>query len=273
MEVRKQDILCALERVGVKKGDTIFVHSSLKSFGYVDGGAETVIVSLKEAIGEEGTLVMPTLSQKNWATVYQDWTIDRPSDVGLITETFRKQPNTLRSNQETHSVAASGRLAKEITDGHTAFGPRYGAYGDYAFSHSSPYQKMYDMGAKVLFLGADPFATNTFKHFCEYRFVEELLRKLENKPFFEEQKRKLRHFEDGVQKGTEWPYSAKSNEILEEEGIYTYTTCGTATLAFGSIRKMVDAIERKMRLDPARYLYPIGWLIETEKVCGVKIFS
>ena len=99
------------------------------------------------------------------------------------------------------------------------------------------------------------------------------MRKLENKPFFEEQKRKLRHFEDGVQKGTEWPYSAKSNEILEEEGIYTYTTCGTATLAFGSIRKMVDAIEKKMRLDPARYFYPLGWLIETEKVCGVKIFS
>lgn len=261
-----------MKRWGVQKGDILFVHSSLKSFGRVDGGAETVISALKEALGEGGTLVMPTFSQKNFATVYQDWSLDRPSDVGLITEVFRKMPDTVRSNQQTHSVAAFGKLAKELTKEHTAFGARYGAYGDYAFSHSSPFQKMYDSGAKVLFMGADPFATNTFKHFCEYRFVEELLDKMSKSPYCETQKKKLRHFEGGVQYGTEWPYVMKVNEILEKEKIFTYGVCGNSVFALGEIKRMVDVIERAIRRNPERHLFAQGWLRETEKACGVKIF-
>ena len=37
-----------LNSIGIKKGDTVMVHSSLSSMGNVDGGAETVIEALKE---------------------------------------------------------------------------------------------------------------------------------------------------------------------------------------------------------------------------------
>ena len=33
----------AIKELGIKSDDTIIIHSSLKSFGYVDGGAEAVI--------------------------------------------------------------------------------------------------------------------------------------------------------------------------------------------------------------------------------------
>jgi len=273
MYVEKSDIVCTLKKVGVKKGDILLVHSSLKSFGVVNGGAETVISALKETLGEDGTLVMPTLCQKNWQTVYQDWHIDRPSDVGYITEVFRQMPDILRSNQATHSVAASGKLAYELTKEHTAFGPRYGAYGDYAFSHSSPWQKMYDLNAKVLFMGADPFGTNTFRHFCEYRLVEELLPKFENRPFGKEQKRKIRHFEDNLQVGTEWPYVMNSEEILKKADLLSYAKCGSSNFVLMEIQPMVNAIEKAIRQDPARHLFAQGWLAETQKLCGVTLFD
>ncbi len=271
--VTKTDVIDALKRLGIKQGDLLLVHSSLKSFGRVEGGAETVIAALKETLTEDGTLAMPTLCQKNWQTVYQDWHVDRPSDVGYITEVFRKMPSTYRSDQATHSVAASGKLAKALTDGHTAYGPRFGAYGDYAFSHSSPWQKMYDWGAKVLFMGADPFATNTFKHFCEYRMVEEILTKIADRPFAEEQKRKLRHFENGVQIGTEWPYVMYSGEILQKANLSRETKCGQSSFVLMDVPPMVNAIEKAIRQDPARHLFAQGWLAETQKLCKVSLFN
>ena len=66
--VLKQDILAALAKAGVKKGQTIMVHTSLSSLGFVCGGAQVVIESLLESVGTEGTIMMPTQSWKNLDT-------------------------------------------------------------------------------------------------------------------------------------------------------------------------------------------------------------
>jgi aminoglycoside 3-N-acetyltransferase len=46
--VTKEDIKKGLIKLGLKKGDIIGVHSSLSRFGYVIGGADTVIDALLE---------------------------------------------------------------------------------------------------------------------------------------------------------------------------------------------------------------------------------
>jgi aminoglycoside 3-N-acetyltransferase len=48
--------------LGVMKGDVLFIHSSYKSFGGVEGGPQTVINALLDVIGVEGTLIMPTFN-------------------------------------------------------------------------------------------------------------------------------------------------------------------------------------------------------------------
>ena len=53
--VTKQDIVNALAELGVKPGDLLEVHSSLSSFGHVEGGAAAVVEALMEAVTEEGT--------------------------------------------------------------------------------------------------------------------------------------------------------------------------------------------------------------------------
>ena len=61
MALNKQDLINGFCKAGINKGDEIEVHSSLSSFGYVDGGAETVISALKEAVGDNGSIFMPAL--------------------------------------------------------------------------------------------------------------------------------------------------------------------------------------------------------------------
>ena len=51
MVVTERDIIAALNDVGIRRGDVVIVHSSLKSMGYVEGGADTVIDALLKVLG------------------------------------------------------------------------------------------------------------------------------------------------------------------------------------------------------------------------------
>jgi aminoglycoside 3-N-acetyltransferase len=129
--VCKEDIKDALKKLGLKKGDIVGVHSSLSSFGYVEGGADAVIDALLEVVGEEGTIVMPThssnlekveLSPKEKAAGVS-WLFkilpynpkETPCTTGIIPETFRKRCGVIRSKHPSLSIAATGPKAKEIT--------------------------------------------------------------------------------------------------------------------------------------------------------------
>jgi len=57
----KQQLKNALAELGIKKGMTLEVHSSLSSFGELEGGALTVINTLKELVTEDGSIFMPAL--------------------------------------------------------------------------------------------------------------------------------------------------------------------------------------------------------------------
>ena len=59
--VTKEMLKSALIDLGIEKGMILEVHSSLSSFGELEGGAETVIDVLKEIVTEEGSIFMPAL--------------------------------------------------------------------------------------------------------------------------------------------------------------------------------------------------------------------
>ncbi len=278
MNVVKNDIISAVKALGVKPGDIVLVHSSMKSMGYVEGGPDTVIDAFLEVLGKDGTLVMPTLIQTDFANAYRDWHLDRPSDVGLLTEVFRKRPEAKRSDQATHSVAAIGKDAVEITEGHTAFGPRFGAFGSYAFSYSSPWQKMYDRHAKVVFVGVST-RYHTLRHFAEYRFVERLLKQIEGRPGYEEVRNKLRHFDDHYEyhEGA-WPFMAgvRLHDEYIKAGFVTRANCGNAEFfcipAYESVNFVEDLMEKQMR-DPNDDWMDEDfkdWMREVEKLAALK---
>lgn len=226
--VTLQDLQRALGELGLQEGDICLFHSSLKSFGYVEGGAATVIGAMESRIGPGGTLVAPTLCQVDFANAYQTWHLDKPSDVGYLTEYFRKQPNVYRSDQATHSVAARGREARELTWEHSLRGPHITPFGEYAFSDGSPWVKMYERNAKVVFLGVSMMYF-TLKHLVESRYVEWVLSRIEDPAAKEKAVSCLKTFENAA--GV-WPYynSVRMQEKLEKAGLLRRSTCGKATL-------------------------------------------
>ncbi|MCX7766122.1 MAG: AAC(3) family N-acetyltransferase, partial [Candidatus Sumerlaeia bacterium] len=131
-------------------GATVLVHSSLSSFGYVSGGADTVIDTLLEVVGETGTVMVPTLTGSEKLSVSNPPVFDvrhTPCWTGIIPETFRKRNEALRSLHPTHSVAAIGAQAKFLTEGHeTCITP---------CGKDSPYHKLALVNGWVLLLGVD----------------------------------------------------------------------------------------------------------------------
>jgi len=116
--VSKEDIKSGLRQLGLKPGALVMVHSSLSSFGYVEGGAETVINALLETVGPEGTVMVPTYSinRRRLDTGEEEFlpydAEKTPVWTGTIPETFRKRTEAIRSANSTHSLAAIGPKTK-----------------------------------------------------------------------------------------------------------------------------------------------------------------
>lgn len=269
----KNEIIKALQKFDIEDNAILLVHSSLKALGYIDGGAETVIEALEETV-PKGTLVMPTLSQKNWETVFEDWTLDRPSDVGFITETFRKQKGSLRSDNATYSVAARGVHAADLVGGDPKKGARYGIFGDFCFSYESPWQRMYDsrerygVKAYVMFWGCT-MRRNTFQHFCEYRLAEEVLNSIEDADKRAMFKERLAHYPWTPGVPLVWPtYDSESfGTVLEEMGLAKRITLGNGEIICTDIYDMVNATEKAIRDDMQNMISARGlaWIEDARK--------
>jgi aminoglycoside 3-N-acetyltransferase len=136
--VTKEEIKDGLGRAGMRRGDTVLVHSSLKRFGYVDGGADAVIDALLETVGPDGTLMMSAITTNVQLVCLCIKAADAglaldtsPLDVvhtetwaGTIPETFRRRPGVKHSLHPTHAVTALGARAEEmIANHHNAPGP------------------------------------------------------------------------------------------------------------------------------------------------------
>lgn len=60
--VTRDTVAAQLGTLGVETGEILLVHSSLSSLGWVCGGAVAVVQGLLDALGQMGTLVVPTQS-------------------------------------------------------------------------------------------------------------------------------------------------------------------------------------------------------------------
>ncbi len=257
----KEDIVNAAVRLGIGSADILLVHSSLKALGYVHGGPDAVIDGLQEVLTPKGTLVFPTFVQRDFENAYKNWNVaTSPSDVGLITEIFRRRAGVSRSDQATHSVAAWGAEAEAITGEHGAWGKRQGVYGDTPFAAASPWQKMYDSGGKVLFLGV-PMRSNTYHHFVEYRLVEELLAKAPETERSMLADMLAKTEEEYARQHKIWPFLNGDTMLAFQSrflrsGLMRTTRCADAQLSVIEIRPMVDILEKEAREHPGDWFSP-----------------
>jgi len=167
-----ETLLTDLKQLGVKPGDVLFIHSSFKSIGPVTGGADAVFSALEQAVGPQGTLLLPSFNLiQDKALRVQSWNVQTsPSTVGYLTEHFRLMPGTYRSDHYSHAVAARGHDAKWFVEGHIE---QEGLVSPWdllpwgrTFGTHSPMARAMQRQGKQLMLGVDYFSS-TYIHIVE----------------------------------------------------------------------------------------------------------
>jgi len=177
--VTRSGLAAALAAAGIAPGDVICVHAAMGRLGYVCGGARTVIEALMDAIGAEGTLMMPaytrdTVDPREWRyppapaawldalvaeTPAYDPVRTPTQSVGAVAELFRSYPGVRRSRHPVSSVAAAGPKADALV----ADVPL-----DNRFGEDSPFGRLVRLGGKAVMLGA-PYETMSLLHLSQYR--------------------------------------------------------------------------------------------------------
>jgi len=162
MKTYKEQIKADLNSLGVKEGDCLLVHSSYTAIGKNENGPAAVIQAILDTIGTTGTLLMPCFNggqQYSQATSNKVFEIQHtPSQLGIISEIFRKEFPVRRSLHPTHSVIGMGPLANEILEGHEKCLVSTGI--------GTPFDKLKKYKAKIILLGVT-HSSNTFLHHIE----------------------------------------------------------------------------------------------------------
>ena len=167
MNVTADSIRAGLRQLGLQ-GRDVAVHSSLRSFGHVDGGAPTVVRALLEVCA---TVLMPAFceigrtnpppgdrpAQNGWdyetyrmdttgLTSFDPATFDETAELnvgemGRIAEEFLRTDGTVRSKHPSVSWAANGPRAAWYVSGHSTHDP------------NRPLKRLLERGGHVLLLG------------------------------------------------------------------------------------------------------------------------
>lgn len=143
-----------LRALGVRRGGVLLVHTSFRAVRPVEGGPAGLVAALRAALGPEGTLVMPTMTDGE--SVFDPATT--PSvGMGIVAETFWRMPGVVRSTHPGGSFAASGPHAERIC-APQPLSPPHGPV--------SPPGRVLDLDGQVLLLGVT-HGENTTLHVAE----------------------------------------------------------------------------------------------------------
>jgi len=144
------------QRVGIKDGDTLFIHSSV-DFLNIRFTPFRLLTLLMEVVGPTGTLLFPGWHFNERA---EDYLADEqhvfdvrrsPAVMGLLPELARRLPDAQRSIHPSNSIIGVGKHATDILSGHEQ--------SVYPCGETSPYYRMLAYKAKIVGIGAN---TNFF---------------------------------------------------------------------------------------------------------------
>lgn len=166
-EYSQNELLAALRRTGISYGDTVFVHACLDTLGQLDGAggeqdtAEALFAALRELIGADGTLLVPSYTfsfcRHEPFDVQHTPTQGGPwSTSATFLEYIRRMPGSIRSRDPIHSVVGIGPRAAALLENvpNTCFGA------------GSVFERLHQAGAKICMVGVE-LGEATFRHYVE----------------------------------------------------------------------------------------------------------
>lgn len=156
----------SLLKLGIKRGDNIFVHCSWSSFYNYVGSEQDFLKFLIDYIGPDGTIAMPAYTFQKFRGKSKFRVLRSVTAAGVIPEFFRKYPGVERSENPQHSVCALGPLAHELLKDHFD--------SMVCFDELSPYCKISQLGFKIVTFGMNKFFVGTIVHTVEGTLYKEL---------------------------------------------------------------------------------------------------
>jgi aminoglycoside 3-N-acetyltransferase len=172
--VRRSELAAGIRAIGVAEGDVVFVHTSMRSLGWVVGGAESVVNALLDAVGPHGTVAAVAswsdipLRMDEWEPARRRAYLEEMPGFdpehseanplyGRLPERLRSWPGSRKSAHPDQRVIAVGARAEWLTESHPlndSFGP------------GTPFARLVEAGGLVLMLGA-PLRSLTLLHHAE----------------------------------------------------------------------------------------------------------
>lgn len=238
----------------------LIVHASYKALGAVEGGPDTVLAALSEAVGPEGTLLMPAfttdlIDPATWPTPpapaerlrllqtipYFDPAVSVPYKMGALSVALWRSEGALRSHHPVTSWTARGPHAEALLRDHPLDDPE-GA--------NSPIGRAWRADAAVMLIGVD-HDTDTTIHLAESLLDMPHLRTLPD------------HFPERSPDGSrDWRPVAKTTKCSDGfvaiepllSPVTTRLTLGDATVKVLRSRDVVRLAGGLFRVDPPALL-------------------
>jgi aminoglycoside 3-N-acetyltransferase len=166
VKTNRRELVRALVALGVRPGDLLMTHASVRSIGPIVGGVSVLVQALLDAVGPEGTIS----AYVDFEPFYGEE--DDPDDIpmfdkriasaardhGVLHEVLRTWPGAVRSDHPDAGVVGIGRLAEWLTAAHPF---------QYGYGAGTPFERFVQAGGRVLMLGA-PLDTITLLHHAEH---------------------------------------------------------------------------------------------------------
>ena len=154
MKLSKESLIFDLKKLGVEKGDILFLAADLMRVGYFNINRNQTLTDwidiLIDCVGETGTIIIPSYTEsflkfrKNTNIVF---TQNSKSLSGSLSQALldnkTKYKNFIRSSHPTNSLIGIGAKSKQILEGH-----------DETTSAYLPYHRLVENNAKNLMLGS-----------------------------------------------------------------------------------------------------------------------
>ncbi len=239
--IARAEVIQQLRDLGVEPGGVLLVHTAFSQVRPVEDGPHGLIAALREALGPDGTLVMPSTSSDH----------DRPFDpratpcigLGIVADSFWRLPGVLRSDSP-HAFAAAGPQAAYITRPHPV---------DVPHGLNSLVGRISALDGQVLLLGVG-HDDNTTIHLAE---------PLANVPYW--RRKHVTVLEDGR------PVRVELGEIdhccqnftlvdnwLDGRGLQHVGRVGHAVARLARARDIVAVVMEQLATDPLVFLHPPG---------------
>lgn len=242
------DISSSLRNIGIKNGDSLFVHSNIGFFGKLKEGNNRDAFwrifknAIFEVVRKTGTLVVPTFTYSFcWNKIYDKE--KTPSTAGLLSEFVRNDPESLRTDDANFSVAAIGKNAKLLTD----------KMPEHSFGKNSFWERFLSLNGKICCFNVG-LEYNTFIHYVEkkfnvpYRYDKKFLGKslingkLENGCYV--------HFVRDLDNPDTFPDLTIFVEIANKFGVIRETKLGRGKISCISAKDSFSIIKREIKKNP-----------------------